>query len=71
MGKKSRSGSGMTIPDHISERSETIIWVKFFDADADPGIFLALNPGWKKFGSRINIQDPQQLGYSDKTEKIF
>ncbi len=36
--------------DHISESFETIFWVKkFFDAD----------PGWKKFGSGINIPDPQ------------
>jgi hypothetical protein len=51
-------------PDHISESLETIIWVKifkFFDADPDPGsgIFLTLNPGWEKFGSGINIPDPQ------------
>jgi hypothetical protein len=43
MGKK--SGSGMNNPDHISERLETIFWVKiikFFDGDPgrenlDPG----------------------------------
>jgi hypothetical protein len=48
------SGSGMNNPDHISESLETIFWVKilkFFDAD--PG------SGWKKFGSGINIPDPQ------------
>jgi hypothetical protein len=48
MGKKSRSGSGMNIPDHISESLETIFGVKilkFFDADADSGIFLTLDPG--------------------------
>jgi hypothetical protein len=28
MGKKSRSGSGMNIPDHISESLETTFWVK-------------------------------------------
>jgi hypothetical protein len=33
-------------------------WVKFF-LNADPGIFLTLDPGWKKFGSGINIPDPQ------------
>jgi hypothetical protein len=35
--------------------------LKFFDADADPGsgIFLTVDPGWKKFGSGINILDPQ------------
>ncbi len=27
MGKKSRSGSGMNVPDHISESLETIFWV--------------------------------------------
>jgi hypothetical protein len=46
MGKKSRSGSGMNNPDHISESLETSFWVKtleFFDAD----------PGWKKFLSGI------------------
>jgi hypothetical protein len=43
MGKKSRYGSGMNIPDHNSESLETIFRVKtlkffkFFDADA--GIF--------------------------------
>jgi hypothetical protein len=54
MGKK--SGSGIRIrdknPDYISESLETIFWVKifkFFDAD----------PGWKKFGSGINIPDSQ------------
>ncbi len=51
MGKKSRSGSGMIIPDHISESLETIFWVKIlkllFDADPDPGseIFLTLDSG--------------------------
>ncbi len=38
-------GSGMNIPDHISERLETIFWVKilkFFNED--PGIFLSLDP---------------------------
>jgi hypothetical protein len=57
-------GSATLIPGHISESLETIFWVKilkFFDADADPdmGIFLTLYPGWKKFGSPINISDPQ------------
>jgi hypothetical protein len=40
MGKKSRPGSGLNIPDHIFERLETIFWVKilkFFYADPDPG----------------------------------
>jgi hypothetical protein len=41
MGKKSRSGSGMNIPNHISDSLKTIIWVKklkFFDADPVSGI---------------------------------
>ncbi len=55
-------GSGMNIPYHSSENLEIIFGVKilkFFDADADSGIFLALHPGWKKFGSGINFPDPQ------------
>jgi hypothetical protein len=72
MGKESKSGSGidpdpgfvsgMNIPDNISESLETIFGVKilnFFDVDGDPVIFLTLDPGWKKFGSEINIPDPQ------------
>jgi hypothetical protein len=50
----------MNIPDHNSESLETIFWdkiLKFFDAD--PGISLTPDPGWKKFGSGINIPDPQ------------
>jgi hypothetical protein len=54
MGKKSGPGSVLENPDHISESLETIFRVKihkFYDAD----------PGWKKFGSRvekIRIRDP-------------
>ncbi len=61
MGKNPRSGSGMNILDHISERFETIFWVKilkFFHEDADPGIFLTLEPGWKTFGSWIRDEHP-------------
>jgi hypothetical protein len=50
MGKKSRSGSGMNIPDHISESSVTLFWVKilkFFDADPGSEIFFTLDLGWK------------------------
>jgi hypothetical protein len=48
---------------HISESLEKFFWVKilkFFVACADPGsgIFLTLDTGWKKFGSGINIPDP-------------
>jgi hypothetical protein len=63
MGKKSRSGSGMNIPHHISERLETIFQIKilnFFDGDPDPGFgnlfdpgYGIWDPGWKKFGSGI------------------
>ncbi len=52
MGKKSGSGSGMNNLDHVSERLKAIFLVKilkFFDPD----------PGWKKFGSEINIPDPK------------
>jgi hypothetical protein len=41
---------------YFPESLETIFWVKilkFFDADVDS------HPGWKKFGSGINIPDPQ------------
>jgi hypothetical protein len=41
MGKKTGFGSGITIPDHISESLETIFWVKilkFFKADPESGI---------------------------------
>jgi hypothetical protein len=51
MGKQARSGSGMNIPDHISESLETILWVKvlkFFDTD----------PGWKK----NRVRDPGCFG---------
>jgi hypothetical protein len=53
----------MNIPDHISESLETIFWVKilnFFDADADPGIFMTLDPGsgMEKFGSGIWYKHP-------------
>jgi hypothetical protein len=49
MGKKSGSVSGMNSPDHISERLETIFWVKilrFFDAD--PGFRMEKILIWDK-----------------------
>jgi hypothetical protein len=54
----------MNILGHTSESLEKNFWfkiLKFFDADEDPdpGIFLTLDPGWKKFASGINIPDPQ------------
>jgi hypothetical protein len=62
----------MNIEDPISESLETVFWVqilkffdkilKFFDAGVsgirhlfDPGSRI---PGWRKFGSEINIPDP-------------
>jgi hypothetical protein len=50
-GKK--SGSGMNIPDNISESLETVFGLKIlklFDANPSPGrnlFFLTLDPGWK------------------------
>jgi hypothetical protein len=55
----------MNIPDHISVSLETIFEVKirkFFDADADPGIFLTLDPGWKNFGIRDKRPGSATLG---------
>ncbi len=54
----------MNILDHNSDSLETIFLVqilKFFDTDTvpDPGIFFTLDPGGAKFGSGINIPDPQ------------
>jgi hypothetical protein len=46
MGKKSRSGSEMNIPDHISESVKTIPILKFdADGDADPGSGNLFDPG--------------------------
>jgi hypothetical protein len=67
VGKKSKSGSGMNIPDHNFENLETIFWVKllkFFDADPDLGSGNLLDPGsvMEKNcdpGSVRNIPDPQ------------
>jgi hypothetical protein len=50
MGKKSGSGSGINNPDHISESSETVFYVKlleFFDAESGSGM--------KKFGSGMEF----------------
>jgi hypothetical protein len=41
-----KTGSGMNIQDHISQNNFFILKIlKFFDAD--PGIFLTLDHGWK------------------------
>ncbi len=64
MGKKSRSGSGMNIPDHISVSLETFFWDKnslILWCGYGTGIRNLLDPGsgMEKFGSGINIPDPQ------------
>jgi hypothetical protein len=69
MGKKNQDpdpgcGSGMNIPDHISESLET----KFFDADPDPESFdpgSGMRDGKKSDpGSGINIPDLQHCIFS-------
>jgi hypothetical protein len=58
-------GSGIIIPDHISESLETIFGLKilkFFDEeDPDSGVRNLIDPGSgiEKFGSGISIPDPQ------------
>jgi hypothetical protein len=57
-----KSGSGMSNPDHISESLEKFFCVKilkFLDAVPGSGMRKNSDPGWKKFGSRINTPDPQ------------
>jgi hypothetical protein len=58
MGKNSRPGSGMNIPDHISESLKILLELKilkFFDADPDPGSgnFLILDPVWKQRSASV------------------
>jgi hypothetical protein len=55
-----KSGSGINIPDHISESFVTIIWVKK-SLGCGSGAFLTLDLGWKCSdpGSGKNIPDPQ------------
>jgi hypothetical protein len=55
MGKKSRSGTGMNILDHFFVRYlSSLMWIRILD----PGIFLTLDPGWKKFGSEFRDNKP-------------
>jgi hypothetical protein len=42
-------------PGSHSESLNTIFWIKILKFDA--------NQGWKKFGSGINIPDPQHCHY--------
>jgi hypothetical protein len=54
MVKKAGSGSGMNNPGHISESLETTFGLKYLNS------FMRIrDPGWKKFGSGMNIPDPQ------------
>jgi hypothetical protein len=71
MGKKSRSGSGIRDehPGHFLELRNNFLGLKllkFFVADLDPGsgIFLTLDleSEKEKFGSGINMPDPQHCG---------
>jgi hypothetical protein len=61
MGKKSRSGSGINIPDHISESLKTIFWVeKYLNSlmwiqIRDPESF---DPGSGIRMEKIRIRDP-------------
>jgi hypothetical protein len=51
----------MNNPDHISESLEKYFWIKIhIFIDVDPG-WKNSDPGRKKFGSRINISDPQHF----------
>jgi hypothetical protein len=63
MGKKSRSGFGMLARIIFPRALKQFFGLNFLDADPDPGseIFLTLNQGsgMGKFGSGINIPDPQ------------
>jgi hypothetical protein len=60
--------SGMNNPDHISESLENFFWAKVRYLNSlirirDGKIWIRdgknSDPGWKKFGSGINIPDPK------------
>ncbi len=53
MGKKSGSGSKMNNPDYISERLETLFWIKILKNS----LMRIRDLGWKKFGSGIRIRN--------------
>jgi hypothetical protein len=59
-----KAGSGMNNLDHISESLETI-FLCYNTQNSLPRIRNEKNsdPGWKKFGSGINIPDPQHWDY--------
>jgi hypothetical protein len=55
-------GFGMNIPDHISKCLEQFFWVNF-DADADPGIMLTLDPGSGMENIRIRDKEEVRRAY--------
>jgi hypothetical protein len=62
--KKSRSGSGMNIPDNISGSLETIFGLKilkFFDEEPDPGFEIRnlLDTGSRIRDGKIRIRNLQ------------
>jgi hypothetical protein len=57
------------------ESLETVLGVeihKFFDADQDlgSGIFLILDPGWKKFGPGIRDKNPRSATLRFNSERV-
>jgi hypothetical protein len=52
--KKSGSGSGMNNPDYFRELGNNFWGLKYLNA-------LMADPGWEKFGSEINIANPQHF----------
>ncbi len=70
-----QSESGMNNPDHISESLETIFWVKYLNflmriQDPEWKKFGSY-PGWEKFGSGINIPDPQHYYLQLITAQVY
>jgi hypothetical protein len=62
--KKQDPDSGIKHPGSYIRELGNNFWVKIHYLNSlmrirDSGNFLTRDPGWKKFGSGINIQDPQ------------
>jgi hypothetical protein len=57
MGKNPGSGSGMNIPDHISESLETFFGLKYFNSLMRMRMRIR-DPGWKKFESGMREKHP-------------
>jgi hypothetical protein len=68
MGKKSGSGSGMNIPDHISQSLEKIFWVKvLWCGSGMKKIVFGIRDGKNSDpGPGINIPDPQHWNFPHK-----